>query len=120
MQSEEPKSTINTDKEIWKQPTTDWGPEDGNDSGMEPTVFVTKDNKIGFCHYGTCAVKPIEEWVDMARGSRSIEIDRKFLIKILLRLIPDKAKLSPQELKNIVDHIIQHQSEILKEEICSQ
>ena len=38
---------INTDKEIWRQPTTDFGKEDGNDSGMEPTVFVTKNGAVG-------------------------------------------------------------------------
>lgn len=59
--------SINTDKELWRQPTTDYGEEDGNDSGMEPRVFVTKDNMIGFNHYGTCFVKPIKEWVMMAK-----------------------------------------------------
>jgi len=58
---------INTDKTIFRQPTTDYGPEDGNDSGMEPSVFVTKEGAVGFNHYGTCFVKPIKEWVEMAK-----------------------------------------------------
>ena len=63
----EPTPSINTDKTIFKQPTTDCGPEYGNDSGIEPSVFVTKEGLVGFNHYGTCFVKSIKDWVEMAR-----------------------------------------------------
>lgn len=53
----------NTDKIVWKQPTTNFGEEDGNDSGMEPYVFVTEHGGVGMCHYGSCVVKTIEQWV---------------------------------------------------------
>jgi hypothetical protein len=56
----------NTDKEIWRQPTTDYGEEDGTDRNMEPYVFSTKDNKVGMNHYGKCSVKSIEEWIGLA------------------------------------------------------
>ena len=55
----------NTDRMIYRQPVTK-DSEGGNDSGMEPRVFVTESGAIGFNHYGTCAVKPIKEWVRVA------------------------------------------------------
>ena len=54
---------VNTDREIYRQPTKKWTNEDGDDSGMEPYVFVTKSGGIGFNYYGTCVVKPIKDWI---------------------------------------------------------
>lgn len=71
--NEEDKCYMNTDKEIWKQPTTDHGKEDGNDSGMEPSVFVTEQGGVGFNHYGTCAVKTIKDWIGLATRPNDIE-----------------------------------------------
>ena len=55
----------NTDKEIWRQPTIKWTDEDGDDRGMEPSIFITKSGGVGFNHYGTCVIKTIEEWVKL-------------------------------------------------------
>lgn len=63
---EDEQAAVNTDVELWRQPTTDFGEEDGNDSGMEPSVFVTKYGGIGFNYYGTCVVMPIKQWMELA------------------------------------------------------
>lgn len=63
---EEDEVCENTDREIYRQPSKKWTPDDGTDRGMEPTVFVTKGGGIGMNHYGRCAVKTIEEWVNLA------------------------------------------------------
>lgn len=62
----------NTDKEIWRQPTTSYG-DGGSDSGMEPHVFVTQGGGIGFNHYGTCVVRTIEEWVKISMETKQLK-----------------------------------------------
>lgn len=69
MNNRDEQTATNTDKELWRQPTSDFGPDDGNDSGMEPYVFVTKDGSIGFNYYGTCVVQPIKGWIELAASS---------------------------------------------------
>lgn len=71
MKMENPQ--INTNKELYRQPTTDNGPEDGTDSGMEPNVFVTQSGLIGFNQYGTVFIKSIKEWVRMAKQNSDLE-----------------------------------------------
>lgn len=62
----------NTDKEIWRQPTTSYS-DGGSDSGMEPHVFVTQGGGIGFNHYGTCVVRTIEEWVKISMETKQLK-----------------------------------------------
>lgn len=82
----EEQTCINADKEIWRQPTTDFGKEDGNDKGMEPSVFITKNGGVGFNHYGTCRVKTIKEWVKLMNTRPSLEemeIDEGKILTVL-------------------------------------
>jgi hypothetical protein len=58
----------NTDKEIYREPVTK-DSEGGNNSGIEPYVFVTQSGGIGFNYYGKCVVKPIKSWVEDAWGA---------------------------------------------------
>lgn len=71
MTDNQQEASINTDKTIWTQPTTDYGKEDGNDKGIEPNVFVTKDGRVGFNHYGTHCSKTIKEWVSLSTQEKS-------------------------------------------------
>lgn len=66
------KAFKNTDKEIWKQPTN-YVIDDGNDRGMEPSVFITEQGRVGFNHYGTCVVKTIKEWINDTRSNTDIK-----------------------------------------------
>lgn len=66
------KAFKNTDKEIWKQ-SINYVIDDGNDRGMEPSVFVTKQGRVGFNYYGTCVVKTIKEWVNDTRSNTDIK-----------------------------------------------
>ena len=77
----EPNASINTDVEIWKQSTTNYGKEDGNDKGMEPSVFVTEQGGVGFNHYGTCAVKTIKEWIELTKTYRPTQTTDEVIAK---------------------------------------
>jgi hypothetical protein len=57
-------TALNTDKEIWREPTR--RDEEMYNSGMEPHVFVTRDNKVGMNYYGKCSVMSIEDWIKLA------------------------------------------------------
>lgn len=118
----------NTDKEIWRQPTTR-NSDGGLDSGMEPHVFVTRGGGIGFNYYGTCVVRTIEEWVKLANKNDETYFDlsdgkKKRIIKKAAR---DGAEMQKEtwtkaiRKQAILDTTMELQAEIarLKSEINS-
>lgn len=74
-------TAMNTDRELWRE-LTKRDSDGGNNSGMEPYVFVTKQGSIGFNHYGSCVVKTIERWVKDSwnvKDVTSVEVDGRWI-----------------------------------------
>jgi hypothetical protein len=54
-----PQACENTDREIWRRPSTDPLDPDGY---YQPSIHVTKEGAIGINVDGTVYVRSVEEW----------------------------------------------------------
>lgn len=103
--SEEDMTAQNTDTKLWQQPTTTFHESEGEtDSGMEPYVFVTKDGGIGFNHYGTCQVMPIEGWMKLSQELATLQQQHEAELRELKK---DKERL---DFLDRCNHVLNKQS----------